>query len=84
MKLYKSSLLPEISYFKAMTACAICGYTNVALKVCEEKVNKSNVDIAIKELAEFCKRRNDEKYIDTEETKTSLQRLKDKLNEIKR
>ena len=84
MKLYKSSLLPEISYFKAMTACAICGYTNVALKVCEEKVNKSNVDIAIKELEEFCKRRNDEKYIDTEEVKTSLQRLKDKLNEIKR
>jgi hypothetical protein len=84
MKLYKSSLLPEISYFKAMTACAICGYTNVALKVCEEKVNKSNVDIAIKELEEFCKRRNDEKYIDTDEAKTSLQRLKDKLNEIKR
>lgn len=83
MKLYKSSSLPEISYFKAMTACAICGYTNVALKVCEEKVNKRNVDIAIKELEEFCKRRNDEKYIDTDEAKISLQSLKDKLNKIK-
>lgn len=83
MKLYKSSSLPEISYFKAMTACAICGYTNVALKVCEEKVNERNVDIAIKELEDFCKRRNDEKYIDTDEAKISLQSLKDKLNKIK-
>lgn len=54
MELYAKSKLPEISYFKAMTACAICGYINTALKVCEDKVNKENVDIAISELENFC------------------------------
>ena len=28
MELYKVSTLNEISYFRAMTACAICGYIN--------------------------------------------------------
>lgn len=54
MELYKTSTLNEISYFRAMTACAICGYINIALKVCEDKVNKTNVDIVIKELEDFC------------------------------
>ena len=47
-----------------MTACAICGYIKTALKVCEDKVNKDNVDTVIIELEKFCKRRNDEKFIE--------------------
>jgi hypothetical protein len=82
-ELYLNSNLPEVSYFKAMTACAICGYINTALKVCEDKVNKTNVEIAIKELEDFCQRRKEEKYIDTELTTNSVQALKDKLLEIK-
>lgn len=82
-KLYLNSNLPEISYFKAMTACAICSYINTALKVCEEKVNKENVDIAILELEEFCKRRNDEKFIDDISAINSLKILKNKLLNIK-
>ena len=83
MELYKTSTLNEISYFRAMTACAICGYITTALKVCEDKVNKTNIDIAIKELEDFCQRRKEEKYIDTELIKNSLQTLKNKLLEIK-
>lgn len=83
MELYKASKLPEISYFKAMTACAICGYMNAALKVCEEKVNKNNVEIAISELEAFCTRRKDEKFIDNDTSRESLQILKNKLKEIK-
>lgn len=82
-ELYLNSNLPEVSYFKAMTACAICGYINTALKVCEDKVNKTNVDIAIKELEDFCQRRKEEKYIDTELTKNTVQTLKNRLLEIK-
>lgn len=82
-ELYLNSNLPEVSYFKAMTACAICGYINTALKVCEDKVNKTNVDIAIKELEDFCQRRKEEKYIDTELTKNTAQTLKNRLLEIK-
>jgi hypothetical protein len=58
-------------------------YINTALKVCEDKVNKTNVEIAIKELEDFCQRRKEEKYIDTELTTNSVQALKDKLLEIK-
>lgn len=82
-ELYLNSNLPEVSYFKAMTACAICGYINTALKVCEDKVNKTNVNIAIKELEDFCQRRKEEKYIDTELTKNTVQILKNRLLEIK-
>lgn len=81
--LYFNSNLPEVSYFKAMTACAICGYINTAIKVCEDKVNKTNIDIAIKELEDFCQRRKEEKYIETELTKNSVQTLKNRLLEIK-
>ncbi len=83
MKLYKASKLTEISYFKAMTASAICGYTNTALKVCKDKVNKDNVDIAIAELENFCKRREDEKYINDTLSINSVQILYNKLKEIK-
>ena len=83
MNLYKVSTLPEISYFKAMTACSICGYINTAIQVCNDKVNKENVDIAITELEDFCKRRDDEKYIDNPLAKESVQILYNRLKEIK-
>ena len=83
MNLYKVSTLPEISYFKAMTACSICGYMKTAIQVCNDKVNKENVDIAIKELEDFCKRRDDEKYIDSPLAKESVQILYNRLKEIK-
>ncbi len=81
--LYKVSTLPELSYFKARTACSICGYINTAIQVCNDKVNKENVDIAIKELEDFCKRRDDEKYIDNPLAKESVQILYNRLKEIK-
>ena len=83
INLYKVSTLPEISYFKAMTACSICGYINTAIQVCNDKVNKENVDIAIKELEDFCKRRDDAKYIDSPLAKESVQILYNRLKEIK-
>lgn len=82
-ELYLKSNLPEVSYFKAMTACAICGYIKTALKVCEDKVNKDNVDTAIIELEEFCKRRNDEKFIEDISAISSVQILKNRLFDIK-
>ena len=62
MELYKVSTLNEISYFRAMTACAICGYINTALKVFEDRVNIQNVNVAISEFESFCKRREEEPY----------------------
>lgn len=35
-----------------------------ALKVCEDKVNKDNVDNAIIELENFCTRRNNENFLE--------------------
>ncbi len=83
MELYAKSKLPEISYFKAMTACAICGYINTALKVCEDKVNKENVDIAISELENFCQRRKDENYENDFLKENNVKKIYDKLLEIK-
>ena len=81
--MYLKSNLPEVSYFKAMTACAICGYIKTALKVCEDKVNKDNVDTVIIELEKFWKRRNDEKFIEDMSAISSVQILKNRLLNIK-
>lgn len=83
MELYLNSTLPEISYFKAMTACAICGYTSTALRVCDDKVNKENVDIAIQELEDFCKRREDEQYKTGVLAEKGVKLLYEKLKQIK-
>ena len=82
MELYLKSTLPEISYFKAMTACAICGYSNTAIKVCEDKVNKENVAIAISELENFCQRRKEENYINDYSASESIKILYNRLKKI--
>ena len=83
MELYRKSTLPEKSYFKAMTVCSICGYIKTAMKVCKDKVNKENVDIAISEFEDFCKRRNDEKYLDDTMIIENVKILRNYLLEIK-
>jgi len=82
MELYKASTLNETSYFKAMTACAICGYINTALKVCEDRVNIQNVSIAISEFEGFCKRREDEKYVENPLETENVKILYNKLKKI--
>ncbi len=82
MELYKVSTLNDVSYFRAMTACAICGYINTALKVCEDKVNKQNVNVAISEFESFCKRREEEKYVKNSSEIENVKALYYKLKEI--
>lgn len=81
-KLYLKSNLPEISYFKALAACAICGYIDTAMKVIGDKVNKENVDIAIKEIDDFCKRRNNENMITGNVAEDGIKKVYDKLRLI--
>ncbi len=87
MKLYKVSTLNDISYFRAMTACAICGYINTALKVFEDKVNEQNISIAISEFEGFCKRREQEHYgkniLEIDSVKIIYNKLMDFQNNIK-
>lgn len=83
LELYKASTLNEKSYFIAMTACAICGYINTALKVCEDRVNNQNVNNAITEFENFCKRREEEKYIKNPLEIENVNILYNKLKDIK-
>lgn len=53
MELYKKSKLPEKSYFKALAGCAVRGYLKTAKKVIADKVNSTNIDLAIEELLDF-------------------------------
>ena len=84
MELYKVSTLNEISYFRAMAACAIYGYINTALKVCEDRVNQQNVETAIKEFEGFCKRREEEHYGKNTLEMESVKIIYDKLKEIEK
>ena len=84
MELYKISTLNEISYFRAMTASAICGYMNTALKVFEDKVNAKNIDIAISEFEGFCKRREEESYGKNTLEMKNVKILYNKLRELKK
>lgn len=78
------SSLNEISYFRAMTACSICGYINTALKVCEDRVNIRNGDVAISEFEDFCKRREEEGYGKNTLEMENVKILYEKLKETKR
>ena len=84
MKLYMSSTLSDKSYFNAMTACAISGYINTAIKVCKDKVNKENVDIAISEFEGFCQRKSKEGFINSGLDNKNVKILYDKLISKKR
>ena len=54
LELYRKSNLPIKSYFKTMAGCAVRGYTNTAIKIFNDKVNKNNVDLALNEFIDFC------------------------------
>ena len=57
-------------------------YSNTAIKVCEDKVNKENVDIAISELENFCQRRKEENYINDYSASESIKILYNRLKKI--
>ena len=82
MELYKASSLNETSYFRAMMACAICGYINTALKVCEDRVNTQNVSVAISECKDYCKQREKRNYSVKTSDMENVKRLFYKLREI--
>ena len=83
MELYLNSTLPEKSYFIALAACANMEYTKTALKVLEDKVNKENIDMAIEEFEAFCKRREQEEYIDDCFSRETEKIIHDKLIQIR-
>lgn len=60
MQLYKKSTLPEKSYFKAMAGLCVRGHINTAKKIFEEKINSTNIDIAISEFEDFVTQEGEE------------------------
>lgn len=82
-QLYLKSKLPEISYFKALTACSIRGYINTAFKVINDKVNKQNVEIVLKEFEDFIQRRNNENCFIDEKSEKNIDIVREKLLDIK-
>ena len=55
MNFYIKSNLPEKSYYKSLAGCAIRGYRNTCLKIIEDRVNKSNIDLVLSEIDDFVK-----------------------------
>lgn len=55
MNFYLKSDLSEKSYYKSLAGVAIRGYRNTALKIVEDKVNKSNIDLVLSEIDDFVK-----------------------------
>ena len=55
LELYKISNMPEKTYFKTLSGYAVRGYINSAKQIIKDKVNKSNIDIAISEYLDFYK-----------------------------
>ena len=51
--LYKKSKLPEKSYYKALAGIMVRGYKNTCLQLIRDRVNKSNIDLVLKEINDF-------------------------------
>ena len=83
MELYLNSTLPENSYFKAMTACAIMGYINTALQVCNDKDNKKNIDDVMKEVKDFTINPEKEEFFTDNSAKKTFEILYNRLIQIK-
>lgn len=55
LELYKKSNLPEKSYFEMIAGYALRGYINSAQQIIKDKINKENLDFAIKEYERYYK-----------------------------
>ncbi len=55
MNFYLKSNLPEKSYYKSLIGCAIRGYRNTCLAIIKDKINNSNIDLALSEINDFIK-----------------------------
>lgn len=53
MYFYKKSKLPEKSYYKALAGVMVRGYKNTCLQLIRDRVNKSNIDLVLKEINDF-------------------------------
>ena len=53
MHYYKMSKLPEKSYYKALAGIMLRGYKNTCLQLIRDRVNKSNIDLVLKEINDF-------------------------------
>lgn len=82
MQLYLKSDLPEKSYYKAMAGCAVRGYMNTALKIFEDKVNKSNINVAIMEYEDFCKQDPNEEFNEEKHLNDQTRLIYNKLKQL--
>jgi len=55
LELYKKSNLPEKSYFEMIAGYALRGYINSAQQIIKDKINKENLDLAIKDYERYYK-----------------------------
>ena len=53
LELYKKSSMPELTYYKTMSALAMKGCYNTCLEIIRDKVNKDNIDLVISEYIDF-------------------------------
>ena len=82
MQLYLKSDLAEKSYYKAMAGCAVRGYMNTALKIFEDKVNKSNINVAIMEYEDFCKQDPNEEFNEEKHLNDQTRLIYNKLKQL--
>ena len=52
-ELYLKSNIPEKSYYKALAGLMVRGYEKTAMKLIQDKVNESNIDIVLSEINDF-------------------------------
>jgi len=75
LELYKKSKLPEKSYFETIAGYALRGYINSAKQIIKDKVNKNNIDIAIKEYENFYKGHTQEEKDNYNEILNELRKI---------
>lgn len=54
-ELYKKSNMPELTYYKTMSALAMKGCYNTCIEIIKDKVDKDNIDLVINEYIDFNK-----------------------------
>ena len=53
LELYKKSSMPELTYYKTISALAMKGCYNTCIEIIKDRVDKNNIDLVIKEYIDF-------------------------------
>lgn len=83
LELFYKSDLPEKSYFKTLAGYTVRGHINAAKEIIRQKVNESNIELAISEFEDFYTPKNNKIVDESYKTESEIYKILLKIKQNK-